>query len=240
MLLGSAAFAFLAGILSTLSPCVLPLLPIILATAVTEHRFAPLALAAGLALSFVTVGMFIATIGYGIGLDPGFFRTLAALLLVAIGVILLVPQLQTEVAAAASPISSWTESRLGDFDTSGVYGQFALGLCLEPYGAPASGRRLALLRSLPSQGENLGQVALVMLAFGIGAAVPLLLLGLLSRDTLMRWRGRLMETGKSGKLVLGGLLVVVGLLILSGLDKRLETLIVEASPTWLTEITTRY
>ncbi len=79
-----------------------------------------------------------------------------------------------------------------------------------------------------------------MLAFGIGAAVPLLLLGLLSRDTLMRWRGRLMETGKSGKLVLGGLLVVVGLLILSGLDKRLETLIVEASPTWLTEITTRY
>jgi len=48
------------------------------------------------------------------------------------------------------------------------------------------------------------------------------------------------DAGKSGKLVLGGLLVVVGLLILSGLDKRLETLIVEASPTWLTEITTRY
>jgi cytochrome c-type biogenesis protein len=240
MLLGSAAFAFLAGILSTLSPCVLPLLPIILATAVGEHRFAPLALAAGLAVSFVSVGMFIATIGYGIGLDPGFFRTLAALLLVAIGVILLVPQLQTEVAAAASPISGWTESRLGDFDTGGVHGQFALGLLLGAVWSPCVGPTLGAASVLASQGEDLGQVALVMLAFGIGAAVPLLLLGLLSRDTLTRWRGRLMDAGKGGKFVLGGLLVVVGLLILSGLDKRLETLVVEASPAWLTEITTRY
>ena len=82
MLLGSALFALLAGILSTLSPCVLPLLPIILVTAVSEHRLGPLALASGLALSFVAVGMFIATIGYGIGLDAGFFRIIAATMLV--------------------------------------------------------------------------------------------------------------------------------------------------------------
>jgi cytochrome c-type biogenesis protein len=83
--LGSIAFALLAGILSTLSPCVLPLLPTILGTAVSEHRFGPAALAGGLALSFVTIGMFIATIGYGIRLDAGFFGLFAALLLVAIG-----------------------------------------------------------------------------------------------------------------------------------------------------------
>ncbi len=63
---------------------------------------------------------------------------------------------------------------------------------------------------------------------------------MLSRDTLMRWRGRLMDAGKGGKMVLGALLVGVGLLIASGLDKQLETLLVEASPAWLTEITTRY
>jgi cytochrome c-type biogenesis protein len=93
---------------------------------------------------------------------------------------------------------------------------------------------------LAAQGQDLAQVALVMLAFGLGAALPLLLLGLLSRDTLMRWRGRLLDAGKGGKLVLGGLLVVVGVMILSGLDKRVEAALVEASPAWLTEITTRF
>jgi cytochrome c biogenesis protein CcdA len=240
MLLGSALFALLAGILSTLSPCVLPLLPIILVTAVSEHRLGPLALASGLALSFVAVGMFIATIGYGIGLDAGFFRIIAATMLLALGVILLVPQLQTQVAAAASPISGWTEDRFGGIETAGLSGQFALGLLLGAVWSPCVGPTLGAASVLAAQGEDLAQVGLVMLAFGLGAALPLALLGLLSRDTLMRWRGRLLDAGKGGKLVLGGLLVVVGVMILSGLDKRVEAALVEASPAWLTEITTRF
>ena len=240
MLLGSALFALLAGILSTLSPCVLPLLPIILVTAVSEHRLGPLALASGLALSFVAVGMFIATIGYGIGLDAGFFRIIAATMLVALGVILLVPQLQTQIAAAASPISGWTEERFGGIETAGLSGQFALGLLLGAVWSPCVGPTLGAASVLAAQGQDLAQVALVMLAFGLGAALPLLLLGLLSRDTLMRWRSRLLDAGKCGKLVLGGLLVVVGVMILSGLDKRVEAALVEASPAWLTEITTRF
>ena len=240
MLLGSALFALLAGILSTLSPCVLPLLPIILVSAVSEHRLGPLALASGLALSFVAVGMFIATIGYGIGLDAGFFRIIAATMLVALGIILLVPQLQTQIAAAASPISGWTEERFGGIETAGLSGQFALGLLLGAVWSPCVGPTLGAASVLAAQGQDLAEVALVMLAFGLGAALPLLLLGLLSRDTLMRWRGRLLDAGKGGKLVLGGLLVVIGVMILSGLDKRIEAALVEASPAWLTEITTRF
>jgi len=240
MLLGSALFALIAGILSTLSPCVLPLLPIILVTAVSEHRLGPLALASGLALSFVAVGMFIATIGYGIGLDAGFFRIIAATTLLALGVILLVPQLQTQIAAAASPISGWTEERFGGIESAGLSGQFALGLLLGAVWSPCVGPTLGAASVLAAQGQDLAEVALVMLAFGLGAALPLLLLGLLSRDTLMRWRGRLLDAGKGGKLVLGGLLVVIGVMILSGLDKRIEAALVEASPAWLTEITTRF
>lgn len=240
MALGSAAFALIAGALSTLSPCVLPLLPIILASAVSEHRLGPMALAGGLAVSFVAIGMFIATVGYEIGLDGGFFRALAAFLLITIGVVLLVPQLQTQVAAAAAPISGWSENRFGSLDTAGFQGQFALGLLLGAVWSPCVGPTLGAASVLAAQGQDLGQVALIMLAFGIGAALPLLLLGMLSRDTLMRWRGTLMDAGKGGKMVLGALLVGVGLLIASGLDKQLETLLVEASPAWLTEITTRY
>ena len=79
-----------------------------------------------------------------------------------------------------------------------------------------------------------------MTAFGIGAALPLLLLGLLSREALLRWRGRLLEAGRGGKMLLGVVLLAIGILIVSGLDKRLEAALVEASPAWLTELTTRY
>jgi hypothetical protein len=57
---------------------------------------------------------------------------------------------------------------------------------------------------------------------------------------MMRWRGRLMEAGKGGKMLLGGLLVAIGLFVATGLDKRLETMLVDASPEWLTNLTTRY
>jgi hypothetical protein len=67
-----------------------------------------------------------------------------------------------------------------------------------------------------------------------------MLLGLLSREAMMRWRGRLMETGKAGKTLLGVLLVAVGLLVATNLDKRIETVLVDASPAWLTELTTRF
>jgi hypothetical protein len=74
----------------------------------------------------------------------------------------------------------------------------------------------------------------------MGAALPLILLGLLSQDTFLRWRGQLAGAGRSGKLVLGMLLISIGLAVVSGFDKRLEAAIIDAFPTWLTEISTRY
>jgi len=73
-MIGTLGLAFLAGILSILSPCVLPLLPIVLGTAQAEHRLGPVALAAGLAVSFTAIGLFVATIGFAIGLDTDVFR----------------------------------------------------------------------------------------------------------------------------------------------------------------------
>ena len=99
----SFGLAFLAGLLSVLSPCVLPLLPLVLGTAASEHRLGPAALAAGLALSFVTIGLFVATIGFAVGLDTALFRTVAAVLLVGLGGVLLVPAAQERFATAAGP-----------------------------------------------------------------------------------------------------------------------------------------
>ena len=236
----SLAFAYVAGILSTLSPCVLPLLPVIFSTAVSEHRLAPAALAAGLVISFVSIGMFVATIGFGIGLDMQVFRVIAAILLIAIGIVLAVPRLQDQVAVAASPVGGWMHDNLGGFNTSGIHGQFALGLLLGAVWSPCVGPTLGAASVLAAKGENLGEVFIVVSMFGLGAATPLLLIGMLSRETMMTLRGKLMNAGSRGKLILGILLIAAGFLIVSGLDKVLETQLIALSPEWLTKLTTTY
>jgi cytochrome c biogenesis protein CcdA len=215
-------------------------LPIVLAAALSEHRFGAAALAAGLALSFVAIGLFVATIGFSIGLDTDAFRLVAAALLIAIGVVLLTPMLQDRLAVAAGPISDWTEHRFGGFESTGLKGQFALGLLLGAVWSPCVGPTLGAASLLAAQGRDLGQVSAVMIAFGIGAALPLLVLGRLSREALMRWRNKLLAAGARGKMILGGGLLAAGALIVTGFDKRLETLLVDASPAWLTELTTHF
>lgn len=239
-MLATIGLALIAGVLSVLSPCVLPLLPIVLGSAVSEHRFGPLALAAGLTLSFAVIGLFVATIGFAVGLDTDVFRTAAAVLLIGIGVVLLLPQLQMRLAVAAGPVGGWAEQRFGGFSTGGLSGQFGVGLLLGAVWSPCVGPTLGAASVLAAQGENLGAVALTMLAFGLGAGLPLVILGMLSRERLMQLRNRLLSAGKQAKAMLGGLLVGVGLLIVSGFDKVIETALVKASPEWLTTLTTRF
>ena len=238
--MGSIALAFLAGVLSTLSPCVLPLLPIVLGTAVSAHRAGPVALAAGLASSFVIVGLFVATIGFSIGLDAGVFRAVAGILLMAIGLVLLVPRFQTQFALAAGPVSQWTEQRFSGFAGNGLAGQFGVGILVGAVWSPCVGPTLGAASLLAAQGSDLGYVAITMVMFGLGAALPLLLLGLLSRETLLRWRERLRTAGKTGKIAMGVILIAVGFLAVSDLDKAIETVLVDLSPNWLTELTTRF
>ena len=240
MSVATLGLALLAGVLSVLSPCVLPLRPIVLGTAASAHRLGPVALAAGLAISFTAIGLFVATVGFAAGLDTGVFRTISAILLIGVGLVLLVPKLQEQFALAAAPVSNWAGSYTDNFTPGGLGGQFGLGLLLGAVWSPCVGPTLGAASVLATKGEDLGQVALTMLAFGIGAALPLMLLGFVSREAMMRWRGRLMETGSIGKTLLGLLLVAVGVLVATNLDKRLETILVDASPAWLTELTTRF
>jgi hypothetical protein len=79
-----------------------------------------------------------------------------------------------------------------------------------------------------------------MLVFGIGAGLPLLLLGLLSREATARWRIRLLSAGQVTKVGLGIMFVAIGALVLAGVDKSIEAALVAASPQWLTDLTTRF
>jgi len=234
------ALAFAAGLLSILSPCVLPLVPIVLGTAIVAHPLGAVALAAGLSLSFTVLGLLLALVGFGLGIDAGMFRLAAAVIMIGLGVVLLVPSWQARLAAAGGPISDFADRRFGGAASSGLAGQFAIGLLLGAVWSPCVGPTLGAASLLASQGHDLLRVALTMAVFGIGAALPLVLLGLLSRATRMGVRSRLMSAGRLGKGLLGAAFIVIGVAIVSGSDKRIEAALVAASPPWLTGLTTSF
>jgi cytochrome c-type biogenesis protein len=237
--LGSPFLAFAAGILSILSPCVLPIIPLVLSTATSESRLGPVALAGGLSLSFVTIGLFVATVGYSIGLSVDLFRYVAAAFIIVIGVVLLLPGLQARLAAASGPIANWTDRRFGSQHSAGLSAQFGVGVLLGVVWSPCVGPTLGAASLLAAQGQDLLQVAVTMFMFGIGTAFPLLLLGLISREAMLRWRYRLLSAGQIAKASLGILFVAIGVLVLSGFDRSIETDLVAASPQWLTDLATR-
>ena len=123
---------------------------------------------------------------------------------------------------------------------AGWGGQFLVGLVLGLVWSPCVGPTLGAATTLASQGRDTGQIALLMLLFGLGAGTPLVLIGGLSREAMACTRGRLLRVGQRGKWLLGAVLLVIGVAILSGADKRFEAWVVEHSPDWLTELTTRY
>jgi cytochrome c biogenesis protein CcdA len=232
--------ALLAGVLSTLSPCVLPLIPIILGSAASEHRFGPLALALGLAGCYVIVGLFVATIGFSLGIDGDVFRTAAAALMVVIGVVLIAPVLERRFALAAAPVSQWAGERLAGFSAGGLAGQFGIGALLGVVWTPCVGPTLGAASLLASQARDLPQAAVTMLVFGLGAAAPLLAIGMLSREAMAKARHRLLSAGRGLKATLGLAFVLIGATVMTGIDRRIETALVASSPQWLTDLTTRF
>lgn len=238
--LTTLGLAFLAGVLSLLSPCVLPIAPIVLGTAVNAHPRGHWALLAGLSLSFVVVGTLIAWAANQFGFDPGVLQIVGAVLLGVLGVVLVFAPLQERLAGASSGLSQISNGWLDRLSPEGLGGQFVVGLVLGLVWSPCVGPTLGAAIVLASQGKDLGPIALVMLAFSLGAALPLLILARLSRAVLGRVRGKLLSVGKIGKIIMGVLMIVISLLMLTGGIHVIGAALTAIMPQWLVELVTRY
>ncbi len=237
--LSSYGLSFLAGVLSTLSPCVLPLVPILMGSASATHRLGPFALVVGLMLSFTVIGVALGSLGGVFGLDAQVLRSAGGGLLILFGVVLVSSRLQDKLSAAVSRLGMG-QGWLARFNLNGLHGQFMLGLLLGIAWSPCVGPTLGVAVTLASQGQALAQVGAVMLLFSLGAGLPLLALGLLSQRAMMRWRGHMMKAGQRSKKVFGAALLLIGLLVLSGADKGFERWALNVMPDWMVNLTTRY
>ena len=237
--ISNLVLSYAAGALSTLSPCVLPLLPLVLFGVLEKHAWGPVALATGLSASFAAFGIAIASVGFNIGLDPATLRNAVAVLLLAMGIVLLVPALQGRLAAFAAPVATGGQTLLDRIQPSGLGGQFLLGVLLGAIWSPCSGPTLGAAIGLAAQGDTMIKAAAVMAVFGLGAATPILALAYGSRQAIFVRRDLLARTSRVAKPVMGAAFAFVGAFILTGFDKIVETSLTNAMPDWLTTLTTR-
>jgi len=234
--MGGALLALGAGALTVLSPCVLPILPIVLGGAAARLRHGPAALAAGMVLGFTGVGLTAASALSAV--SAAAVQSVAAALLVLFGVILLAPLLRERFTSAAAPAFQALSGVASRFPAQGLGGQFALGALLGAAWTPCAGPTLGAAISLSAQAPSLPGAALVMAMFAAGASLPLLALAYGSRHALAAKRRVLERCATLGPRIMGAALVAVGALMLLGLDRALEAYLLERLPDWLLDLTT--
>lgn len=230
--LSSVPLAWLAGMLSILSPCVWPLVPAVMASASTGGRTGPWFLALGLSLSFALAGTLLTFALLTLDLDPELFRYTAAAILMLVAVTLLVPAAADWVSMKLSRLTSAVDlSGSGGAGATAV-GQLGVGALLGLVWLPCVGPTLGAAIALASLGQSMGTAFLVMLTFGLGTASVLLFAALASSRLLGRFRPGMLKSASAGKKLLGWTLLILALLVITGLDKVLEAWALGILPDW--------
>jgi cytochrome c biogenesis protein CcdA len=233
------ALSVAAGTLTTLSPCVFPLLPLVLGGALQRHRAAPAAMGLGMALAFAALGVLVGGLGGAAGLDPARVRSAGAVLLLAFGVVMIVPALEGRFSALMTPLASSAQAASARLDGGSPWGALGIGALLGLVWSPCAGPLLGSALALVASTGGAGRGALLLGLFGLGAAWPLVAVAYASRAGSTRLRGWVLAHARTARRWMGGLLVAAGLLILTGADRWLETRVNEALPDAWLALTTR-
>jgi cytochrome c biogenesis protein CcdA/thiol-disulfide isomerase/thioredoxin len=222
-------FAFLAGIGTALSPCVLPVLPIALSAGATGGSRRPLGIVTGLALSFTFAAVALVYVIHALGLPDDLLRKLAIAALIGFGIALVIPAIGDRLEAWLSRLARRAPRGDGDAQSGGFASGVLVGVPLGLVYAPCAGPILAGVITLSaSQTFTAGRLA-TALAYGIGSAVALYALMLGGRRVmrrLARHSGRLQQG-------LGVVMVVVAVLMLANLDTRFQNAIASDLPSFL-------
>jgi len=229
-------FAYLAGLLTLINPCVLPVLPIVLVSALNANRYGPVALAAGMSVSFVTFGLLITAFGSSIGLTTDTLAQIGAVMMVLFGVVLLVPRFARGFEMATAGVASGADQQMNTLDHTGLQGQFLGGLLLGAVWSPCIGPTLGGAIALASQGESLFYAGLIMAFFALGVSTLIIGLGLGAREAIRRRTQALRGLAERSKPILGATFIAVGLMLFFNFHHVIEAWALDVMPIWLQDL----
>jgi cytochrome c biogenesis protein CcdA/thiol-disulfide isomerase/thioredoxin len=209
-------FALVAGAGTAVTPCVLPVLPALLSASALGGRRRPVGIVLGLALTFTIAIVALAQLVKGVGLAAGAARTVAIIVLLAFGVVLLIPELAERVQAPLSRLGRFGPRTRG----SGFWSGLGVGGALGFVCAPCAGPILAAVTSVSASGGASARVVAVALAYAAGLSAVMLLYGLGGRAVLDRVRRR--ARGHTVERTLGAVLLVTAVVMATNLDVRFE------------------
>jgi len=233
-------FAYVAGLLTLINPCVLPLLPIVLAGSVSKNRFGPVAMALGLAVSFSVVGFLVYAVAQNFGLDQDAISRFGAGIMIGFGVILIVPAFERQFSKVASGLAVGGNKTINEIDDSNLVGQVLTGVLLGVAWSPCIGPTLGGAIGLASQGESYLYAFLIMVIFSAGAATIVLGLSYGSRELIGQRKDALNKISHFAKPIMGAALLVVGLVIWFHFDRAIEIWALDLFPDWLIGFSVRY
>ena len=222
-----------AGLLTLINPCILPVLPIVLASALQNHKHGPLALAAGMSLTFVILGVGVATLGASIGLDADRVSQIGAVMMLGFGAVLLIPQLNSKFALATAGVASGADTRVGRLDQTSLRGQFLGGTLLGAVWSPCVGPTLGGAISLAYSGESLALATGIMISFAMGISTIIIALGYGAREAIMSRQVAMRALAEKSKPLMGIIFVAVGVMILTRFNQVIEVWLLDLMPDWL-------
>ncbi|MEL6436547.1 MAG: cytochrome c biogenesis CcdA family protein [Pseudomonadota bacterium] len=233
-------FAYIAGLLTLINPCVLPVLPIVLMSALNASRAGPLALAGGMSVSFVVFGVLVTAFGASIGLTQDTLAQIGAVLMIIFGTILVVPMFARRFELATAGVASGADARMNTIDTNSTSGQFFGGLLLGTVWSPCIGPTLGGAIALASQGQNLGYVTLIMMFFAAGVSTFIIGLGIGARETIRARAQAFAGLAERSKPIIGATFIAVGLMLFFQFHHVLEGALLNIMPIWLQDLSVRF
>ncbi len=235
-------FAFLAGIVTILSPCILPILPVILATSVTDKKSQkrPYGIVFGFILSFTFFTLFLSSLVKLLGIPADSLRNFSVVVIALFGFSLIIPQFQLMIEALFARLANFMPDSPSGGPSSGgktgFGGGVVIGLSLGLLWTPCVGPILASVISLAITGTVTTDAFFITLAYSLGTAIPMYLVIISGRSLFTRVPWLLSNTGKIQK-VFGLIMILTALMIYLGIDRNFQTYILTKFPSYGTGLT---
>jgi cytochrome c biogenesis protein CcdA len=223
--------SFLAGMLTVLAPCILPLLPVVVGGAVAREGLEvknrwrrPLIITASLALSVVIFTLILKATTALLGIPVEVWQAVSGTIVILFGLTLLIPRLWDELAIRLKLQQAATRLNTAAFTKSGTTGDVVMGASLGPIFNSCSPTYAIVVASVLPAAFLEGLAYL--LAYAAGLSLMLLLIAYFGQD-LVRRLGWLNKPGGWFGKVIGSLFIIVGVAVITGLDKKFQTFVLE-------------